>query len=119
MEEKLEILDAQSRHVGKECSRCGKELAVDDEAVECPRCHRVHHADCWKDNGGCARRGCPQVAKAVVGERSAGDGPPPPISPQRLLIAVGVVIALIIVSIISEISDPASAGSSAFCLGFT
>ncbi len=109
MEEKLEVLDAQSRHVGKTCPRCEKELAVDDQIVECPRCHMVHHADCWKENGGCARRGCPQVAKVVVGERRTGDGPPPPISPQHLMIAVGVIIVLILASILwPKPSDPAA-----------
>ena len=109
MEEKLEVLDAQSRHIGRKCPRCEQEFAAGDEVVECPRCHLVHHADCWKENGGCARRGCPQVAKTVVGERRAGDGPPPPIDPKHLMIAVGVIIALIIVTIIwPKPSDPAA-----------
>jgi len=109
MEEKLEVLDPQSRFIGRKCPRCEQEFAAGDEVVECPRCHMVHHAACWKENGGCARRGCPQVAKTVVGERRTGDGPPPPLNPKYVMLAVGVVIALIVLTIIwPKPSDPAA-----------
>ena len=77
MEEKLEVLASDSPQVGRPCNHCAQEFAPGDEVVECPRCHKYHHAACWKEKGGCATRGCPQVAQAVVG-KPRGDGPPPP-----------------------------------------
>ena len=78
MQEKLEVLSPDSTQVGRPCNLCAAPLAPGDEVVECPRCHKFHHADCWKAKGGCATTGCPQVAEAVVGEKPKGDGPPPP-----------------------------------------
>ena len=50
--EKLEVLTEDSRHVGKSCAKCEQKLEIGAEIVECPRCHAVHHADFWKQNGG-------------------------------------------------------------------
>ncbi|HHT37628.1 MAG: RING finger protein [Candidatus Wallacebacter cryptica] len=117
MVEKLEVLTEDSRHVGKSCAKCEQKLEIGAEIVECPRCHAVHHADCWKQNGGCGRRGCAQVAKAVVGEKSAGDGPPPPIPPHRILLGLGIVLAVILVSILwPEPPDPAAGRTKIYVL---
>lgn len=42
--------------------------------------------------------GCPQTAKAVVGEKREGDGPPPPISKKVIFGAVALIAILITVS---------------------
>ena len=119
MEEKLEILDAESRHLGKTCAKCEQKLEINDEIVECPRCHVVHHADCWKRNGGCGRLGCPQVAKAVVGERPVGDGPPPPIPRHKILIGVGIALAIILAAVFWPKPPEPAAGRTKIHVLFT
>lgn len=96
MEEKLEVLTPDSAHVGRPCNLCGRALAAGDEVVECPRCHRFHHAACWKTKGGCATKGCPQVAVAVVGEKPLGDGPPPPIPKWYFAVGALAIVGLIL-----------------------
>ncbi len=109
MDEKLIILESDSEHIGKSCSYCEEKFVAGDEFVECPRCHSYHHADCWKQKGGCAKRGCAQIAKNVVGERPKGDGLPPPIPRKHVFIGIGVVLVIIIVSIFwPQSPDPAA-----------
>lgn len=55
-------LDSSDPRAGSPCSVCSKPLAAGDEAVFCPRCKTAHHLACWIERGGCARRGCRQVA---------------------------------------------------------
>ena len=78
-------LTPESKAVGKPCAHCSELLQPQDWVVECPRCHAFHHADCWMRKGGCSRTGCPQVAKAVVGEKPSGDGPPPPVDRRYVI----------------------------------
>lgn len=117
MAEELEILQPDSRHIGKNCIYCDKTLAAGDEIVECPRCHQIHHVDCWKNNGGCARRGCPQIAQSIVGQRPAGDGPPPPIPRKYIFAGIGIVLILIIAWIFwPKPPDPAAGRSKIYVL---
>ncbi|NLM54457.1 MAG: extracellular solute-binding protein [Firmicutes bacterium] len=99
MQEKLEVLSPDSTQVGRPCNLCAAPLAPGDEVVECPRCHKFHHADCWKAKGGCATTGCPQVAEAVVGEKPKGDGPPPPIPLWYFAVGGLVIVGLILLSV--------------------
>jgi hypothetical protein len=99
VQEKLEVIGPDSRHLGALCNYCAEELAQGDECVECPRCHKVHHADCWKAKGGCATRGCPQVAQVVIGEKPKGDGPPPPLPKWYFAAGAVLIIAIILISV--------------------
>ncbi len=96
MEERLEILVQGSRHIGKECARCGEHFIENDEIVECPRCHKIHHVHCWKSKGGCARTGCPQVARTIIDDRPKGDGPLPGISPKYVFAGAGIALLIIL-----------------------
>lgn len=29
----------------------------------CPECSSAHHLDCWEENGGCSKYGCPAGPK--------------------------------------------------------
>lgn len=93
--EQIVILDSESRHIGKECIKCQEKFVENDEIVECPRCHQLHHVDCWKAQGGCGRYGCPQIAKTVIDTSPKGDGPPPSI--PRKYIYAGITVALVII----------------------
>lgn len=109
MTEKLEVLGPDAAQVGRPCNNCGEELAAGQEVVECPRCHKFHHADCWKAKGGCATRGCPQVAQTVVGEKPHGDGPPPPIPKWYFAVGGLVILGLILLSVFwPKPPDPAA-----------
>lgn len=108
MNEKLTVIGPDSDKVGKPCNGCGVAFKSGDEVVECPRCHRLHHADCWKAKGGCATTGCPQIAQVVVGEKPPGDGPPPPIPKWYFAAGALVILALILVSVLwPKPPDPA------------
>lgn len=96
MGERIEIISSDSPHLGKACLACNKPIQAQAEMVKCPRCHTLHHADCWKQRGGCAKTGCSQVAKNVVGDRPIGDGPPPPIPRSHIIGGIGIVILLIL-----------------------
>lgn len=114
----LEKITAGSQHLGQTCIICAKTITEQDEVVVCPRCRSVHHADCWKNKGGCGKTGCPQVAKAVIGERPTGDGPPPPVSKWAIIGGVGAVFAIIILSILwPKPPDPAMGRTKIVLLG--
>jgi hypothetical protein len=51
------------------CAICLSPIGPEDEKAVCPACQAVYHADCWKENGGCAVYGCAQVP--VVEKRQA------------------------------------------------
>lgn len=108
MSEILEKVSSGANHAGQECVYCRETIKAEHEVVICPRCKSPHHADCWKSNGGCGTRGCPQIAKGVMGERSKGDGPPPPIS-RRTIFAVAGLLIIVIAAILlwPKPQDPA------------
>lgn len=69
---------------GKVCPYCRFPIKAGDEVVICPSCAVPHHADCWRENGGCTTYGCPsspQMAGAQTTARastaSAGAYQPP------------------------------------------
>lgn len=95
MEEKIELLKSDSKYIGTSCPHCEEVLVENDEMVKCPRCYQVQHAKCWMAKGGCTRRGCPQLAKAVFDDSPKGDGPLPPISRTKKV--AGIAVAIIIV----------------------
>lgn len=82
-------------YLGRSCVVCKREFQAEDEVVACPRCHSVHHAECWKEKGGCGKTGCPQVARTIRGERPQGDGPPPPVS--KKVIAGGILASVVVI----------------------
>ncbi len=43
------------------CAICQSPLAPDEARCECPSCAAPYHEECWRENGGCAVYGCPQV----------------------------------------------------------
>ena len=43
------------------CAICQCPLKPGEARSACPECHAEYHEDCWKENGGCAVYGCPQV----------------------------------------------------------
>lgn len=118
MKDNLEKITKGEAHLGQICIFCEKSIHAEDEVVACPRCRTVHHVDCWKAKGGCGKTGCPQVGKAIVGERPPGDGPPPPISKKVVLAGIGVVLALVLLSIFwPKPPDPAAGRTKIVVLG--
>ena len=48
------------------CPICQMVIAPDEPMHPCPTCNQAHHADCWKEMGGCSIYGCsaaPETAK--------------------------------------------------------
>lgn len=99
MDERLEILSEESKHMGKVCIHCDKKLLVNDEIVKCPRCHQVHHGRCWMARSGCAKLGCPQIAKTVKDDSPKGDRPVPSVLPKFLLISVAVILVIVLTTV--------------------
>jgi hypothetical protein len=76
------------------CTDAGTDLA-------CPRCHTLHHLDCWNYNGGCGLYGCTPTAspKPLPPPRPAPAPPPetPTISPNFNQTLTAVRLALLVV----------------------
>ena len=67
---------------GPRCPVCAAGF-TSGAATACPRCHTVHHADCWWYNHGCAIFGCavrPGEAQAKPAGIPAGPAPRPPVA---------------------------------------
>lgn len=54
-----------NEYVGKLCPYCKAEIKDGDEVTVCPECGIPHHADCWKENGGCTTFGCIGTIKSA------------------------------------------------------
>lgn len=118
MKENLEKITLGEAHLGKDCLVCQETIKSADEVVACPRCRSVHHANCWKAKGGCGKTGCPQIAKAIIGERPQGDGPPPPVSKKVIFGSIVGVVALIMLAILwPKPPDPAMGRTKIVVLG--
>ncbi len=50
--------------VQEKCSVCQQTL--DSALVQCPRCHSLHHRDCWEFIGHCSRFGCQETTWVAV-----------------------------------------------------
>ena len=46
------------------CAYCRRPIRAGEKMVECLNCGALHHAPCWRRNGGCARKGCPLSPEA-------------------------------------------------------
>ncbi|MBE3577521.1 MAG: extracellular solute-binding protein [Limnochordales bacterium] len=94
---------------GRECEFCRHPLAAGEQAVVCPRCRAVHHVDCWRQKGGCARHGCRQVAIAILPPKPAASPPPAPAPSywQRLRLwqktAIIGILALLVGAVIAAV----------------
>lgn len=44
--------------IGGHCPFCGDFIKGVGLIVPCPSCRAVHHAECWRENGGCTTLGC-------------------------------------------------------------
>ncbi len=51
----------QSAMVLRECGICQTAIYTAEETHTCAKCGLVYHAECWKENLGCASYGCDQV----------------------------------------------------------
>lgn len=43
------------------CAICQSPLESEGAVTDCPSCRARYHADCWRENGGCAVYGCTEV----------------------------------------------------------
>src|SRR5215212_1317663 len=50
-----------SQMVLRECGICQSSIFPDESTTICPSCGLTFHAECWKENLGCAAYGCEQV----------------------------------------------------------
>lgn len=49
---------ATKEEIGKTCPYCRFPIKPREQIIACPACELPHHADCWKENGGCTTYGC-------------------------------------------------------------
>lgn len=47
-----------SEQTGKICPYCQSKILPGQPVEACNSCNIPHHADCWRDNGGCTTFGC-------------------------------------------------------------
>lgn len=70
---------------GKTCPYDQYPIAIGDSIILCPACGTPHHADCWRENGGCTTYGCaraPMQAAAQAAIHPGAAGGSPPLSPS-------------------------------------
>lgn len=107
-----------SDHVEQACIVCQQKMSPEDDVVLCPRCRSVHHADCWKNKGGCGKTGCPQIAQAVKGNPPQGDGPPPPVSKKTIIgVALAALAVISVFALWPKPPDPAMGRTKIVFLG--
>ncbi len=58
---------------GKFCAVCQTDILAGEEVVCCPSCSLPYHAECWRDNGGCAQYGCPSAPQTTKPEPAVQD----------------------------------------------
>lgn len=84
MEESVDSLGAsfptpQPEAAERICSICQTPIVRGDSTKSCPSCTQLYHAECWRENRGCAAYGCDQM-NAMAPSRemiAAALGPPP------------------------------------------
>ncbi len=76
-----------SEHIGKTCPFCQTPVKPGVAVTVCPSCGMPHHAECWRENGGCTTFGCPRrpVARMAPAPRTALPSPAPPPAVESLL----------------------------------
>ena len=65
LEESAAWVPAEAEIAGKTCPYCRFPIKPGEEVRACPECRVPHHAECWRENGGCTTYGCrasPQAA---------------------------------------------------------
>jgi predicted RNA-binding Zn-ribbon protein involved in translation (DUF1610 family) len=62
---------ATAEMAGKFCAVCQTDIVVGEEVVECPSCSLPYHAECWRENHGCAQYGCPSAPETIKPDPSA------------------------------------------------
>ncbi|HET7558634.1 MAG TPA: RING finger protein [Limnochordia bacterium] len=62
MAESAIYVHERSELQGTGCPSCRYGIEEGQHVVKCPRCHTVHHEDCWYHVGGCGTRGCSGVS---------------------------------------------------------
>src|SRR4051812_40933404 len=72
---------ATAEMTGRRCPYCRFALDEGEAITECSSCHSVHHADCWKENGGCAVASCPGGPSTTTTATQALPSPPQPVGP--------------------------------------
>lgn len=60
-----ERLTVSAEMVGRTCPYCRSPLKQGGQAVQCASCHAVHHAECYRENAGCAVNGCAHAPGAA------------------------------------------------------
>jgi hypothetical protein len=75
-----EATQAGSDVEGKMCPYDRYAITAGESVVICPHCQVAHHADCWRENGGCTTRGC--QGAPVGGGRPVTAGPAPAYAPR-------------------------------------
>lgn len=110
VEERVRTTALESTFRSESCEKCSEELGSDALFVQCPRCRSLHHRDCWSENGGCARRGCPQLAALEAGRIRQTDGPPPGIPRSWFLIGAALIVAIVTAFVLRPSAPDPAAG---------
>ncbi|HEX6971637.1 MAG TPA: RING finger protein [Limnochordia bacterium] len=108
MAEAIDVLQPGDPALGRPCMRCRRPLEAGEEAVVCPRCKSPHHLRCWREHGGCARRGCPQLAEVVVDRPQTEDRLHAPRRRGAWWVAAAALFLLVAGGLIYRAARPAS-----------
>jgi hypothetical protein len=64
----------------RKCAFCQSAIGPNDDVAPCPFCGQPHHAECWRENGGCTVYGCrgQNLLGGIASPRAPQDQPTPP-----------------------------------------
>jgi hypothetical protein len=80
-------MSSRSDSIGRTCPFCQAILKAADDTVVCSECQTAHHADCWRESGGCTTPGCRGEPFAADAHRTHSR---PRRSPNRVHASAGV-----------------------------
>jgi hypothetical protein len=78
----------QPQPAARVCSICQSQILPGEATTACPECSQTYHAECWRENRGCAAYGCGQVGALEDPVVAAGITAPPANGLEDLAVAV-------------------------------
>lgn len=116
-----EVPPPPSRH--QICGVCQWKIQPGEESTACPACGVAYHAECWRENKGCAAYGCSQVSVLAEKEAAPADvDAAPAIDPSFTKLAEPtepshIEVPLLAGAVIASLLGVVAFGAPAFIIG--
>jgi hypothetical protein len=100
--EQVIVVQPHSDLIGRGCPTCHRGIEVNQRVIDCPRCHTIHHENCWYDKGGCGKVGCHGTASKREADAEAPNAPDKvkPVSTDANQLPAGVLFGIIAILVV-------------------